>query len=424
MSRRPKILMLGWEFPPYLTGGLGTACFGLVNALNKYADITLIVPHSSKEQKLENVDIVGLNFYGLGTKPDEPVSIKKGVEVVEVDAELSPYPLKTFFYKDIKALTEPGEIRALYGSNDPYGANIMEKVATYTEVVVKVTEGKDFDVIHAHDWVTYPAALKLKELTGKPLVLHLHSLETDRVGEEVAKGDWDSVYKIEKQAMDKADRVIPVSNYTKECAVIHYGIDADKFYPVHNAINPEDIARIPNDTGQKIVLFLGRVTFQKGPEFMVDTAWKLIQRYPNVVFFVAGVGDMLDALKQLTIDRGIFDKFIFGGFLSKSNVKRILAMSDVYFMPSVSEPFGLSALEAAAADVPCVISNQSGVSEVLQFSLKADFWDTDKFANYIYALLNYEGIRQDTTERTRKIINELTWDDSAQDVLEVYKGLY
>lgn len=424
MSKRPNILMLGWEFPPYLTGGLGTACFGLANSLNKYANITLIVPHASKQQNLENVDIVGLNYYGLGTKPDDPVTLHKGIEVVEVDAELSVYPLKTFFYKDIKALTEPHQIRALYGTNDPYGANLMEKVATYTEVVAKIAEGKEFDVIHAHDWVTYPAALKLKELTGKPVVLHVHSLETDRVGEEVAKGDWDSVYKIEKKAMENADRIIPVSHYTKECAVRHYGIEPSKFYPVHNAINPDEVTRIPNDTGQKIVLFLGRVTFQKGPEFMVETAWKLVQRYQNVVFFVAGVGDMLDELKKQTMVRGIFDKFIFAGFLSKSNVKRILALADVYFMPSVSEPFGLSALEAAAADVPCVISNQSGVSEVLQFSLKADFWDTDKFANYIYALLNYEGIRQDTTERTRKIIDELTWDDSAQDVLEVYKGLY
>jgi hypothetical protein len=280
----------------------------------------------------------------------------------------------------------------------------------------------DFDVIHAHDWITYPAAVRIKEMTGKPLVVHVHSLETDRVGEK-AKGDWNRVFEVELKGMQKADRVIPVSRYTQDCATEHYGIAEEKFYPVHNAIDPAETFRVPNLSGEKLVLFLGRVTFQKGPEFMVETAYKLLQVYPNVMFFVAGVGDMMDDLKKKVLERGIDHKFVFAGFLSKTNVRKILAQADVYFMPSVSEPFGLSALEAAQFDVPCVISRQSGVAEVLPNALNADFWDTETFANYIYGLLNYEGIRKDMVNRTRKDIAQLTWDDSARDVMEVYESI-
>jgi glycosyltransferase involved in cell wall biosynthesis len=196
----------------------------------------------------------------------------------------------------------------------------------------------------------------------------VHSLETDRVGLEGC-GDWNRVFEVEKKAMEAADRIIPVSRYTQECATKYYGIPESRFFPVHNAINPEDTFRLDNRSGEKLVLFLGRVTFQKGPEFMVETAWKLLQVYPNVLFFVAGVGDMLEKLKALVLERKIDHKFVFAGFLSQSNVKKVLAQADVYFMPSVSEPFGLSALEAAQFEVPCVISKQSGVAEVLQ-----DMW--------------------------------------------------
>lgn len=417
--------MLGWEFPPVLTGGLGTACYGLVKALSAYADVTLIVPTAEKEQPLPNVTVQGLNFYGLSD--DLPAAADKKsyedfAEVSYVKADLNPYPVGIGFAKEAIALKTPEAIRALYSTTEPYGANIMQKVATFAEVVLQVAEGKSFDIIHAHDWITYPAAVRLKEATGKPLVLHIHSLETDRVG-DLAKGDWNKVFEIEKIAMQKADRLIPVSEYTKTKAVEHYRIDPNKFFPVHNAIDKTEVYRIPKESDQKLVLFLGRVTFQKGPEFMVETAWKVLMKYPNVVFFVAGVGDMLEDLKIKVAERGISDKFIFAGFLSKTNVKKILSQADVYFMPSVSEPFGLSALEAAQFEVPCVISVQSGVSEVLPNALKADYWDTDRFANYIYGLLNYDGIRKDMTEKTQSDLEALTWDDSAQDVMEIYQTL-
>lgn len=421
-----KVLMLGWEFPPVLTGGLGTACYGLVKALSKYADVQLIIPQADPHQRIDNVRIKGLNYYGINGEqpvdvPQNPLEEYARVQRVVAGFD-NPYPVGIGFAEEAKALTAPEAIRALYSTSEPYGSNIMQKVATYAEVVSKMALEMDFDVVHAHDWITYPAAVKIKELTGKPLVVHVHSLETDRVGEK-AKGDWNRVFEVEKIGMMKADRVIPVSRYTQECAMEHYGIAEAKFFPVHNAIDPVETMRIPNMSGEKLVLFLGRVTFQKGPEFMVETAWKLLQVYPNVMFFVAGVGDMLDVLKQKVLERRIDHKFVFAGFLSKTNVRKILAQADVYFMPSVSEPFGLSALEAAQFDVPCVISSQSGVSEVLPNALKADYWDTEKFANYIYGLLNYKGIRDDMVLKTRKDIAQLSWDDSAQDVIEVYQTL-
>ena len=418
--------MLGWEFPPVLTGGLGTACYGLAKALSKYAEIELFIPQADKETTLENVHIRGMNFFGIngGQTIEVPMqALEEFAKVKKIPAPaLNPYPVGIGFEKEAVALKSPEAIRALYSGMEPYGPNIMQKVATYAEVAVRMALETEFDVIHAHDWITFPAAVRIKEITGKPLVIHIHSLETDRVG-ELAKGDWNRVYEVEKKAMEKADRIIPVSHYTQDCAIKNYGISEEKFYPVHNAIDTEESFRLPNKSGEKLVLFLGRVTFQKGPEFMVETAWKLLQVYPDVKFFVAGVGDMLEKLKALVLERKIDHKFVFAGFLSQSNVKKVLAQADVYFMPSVSEPFGLSALEAAGFDVPCVISRQSGVAEVLPNALNANFWDTGKFANYIYGLLNYTGIREEMVERTKQDLSKLSWDDAAQDVMEVYRSL-
>ena len=418
--------MLGWEFPPVLTGGLGTACYGLAKALSKYAEIELFIPQADKETTLENVHIRGMNFFGIngGQTIEVPMQpLEEFAKVRKIPApSLNPYPVGIGFEKEAVALKSPEAIRALYSGSEPYGPNIMQKVATYAEVAVRMALETEFDVIHAHDWITFPAAVRIKEITGKPLVIHIHSLETDRVG-DLAKGDWTRVYEVEKKAMEKADRIIPVSRYTQDCAIKNYGISEEKFYPVHNAIDPEESFRLPNKSGEKLVLFLGRVTFQKGPEFMVETAWKLLQVYPDVIFFVAGVGDMLEKLKALVLERKIDHKFVFAGFLSQSNVKKVLAQADVYFMPSVSEPFGLSALEAAGFDVPCVISRQSGVAEVLPNALNANFWDTGKFANYIYGLLNYSGIREEMVERTKQDLSRLSWDDAAKDVMEVYRSL-
>lgn len=426
---RLKVLMLGWEYPPIMAGGLGTACYGLCNALKAHADITLVLPKSSAAMVQDNLQILGVNQYGLdqaATVEQPPHRWEEIVEeVIEVPGnELHPYPISAVHKRVIEHLefdlSDDAEVRALYETDEPYGPNIMQKVAVYAEVVSKLALTKDFDIIHAHDWVTYTAGVRIKELTGKPLVVHVHSLETDRIGTQAKYMQANAVYDIERYGMTEANLCIPVSHFTKQCAADHYGIHPDKCRPVYNAIDPEPTYRIDRAEGDKIVLFLGRITFQKGPEYMAETAYKVLQRYPKVVFFVAGIGDQLDQLKHRVQQLGIRDKFVFGGFLKKAQVKQVLAQADVYFMPSVSEPFGLSALEAAQFQIPCVLSTQAGVSEVMDFALKADYWDTDRFANYIYALLNYEGIRQELIEHTTENLEEMSWDRSARDVLAVY----
>jgi glycogen synthase len=419
--------MLGWEFPPLLTGGLGQACYGLFKALSEHANLTVIIPRSDRNLKLDNVKIIGLNQLGIENLGEvyENASMESFADVKYVDANLNPYPVTidettfTEFSISDLAVKDLDQIRNLYNTNETYGANIMQKVATYTEIVADIAKTKNFDIIHAHDWITFPAALKIKEATGKPLVVHVHSLETDRVG----AGARNMVYNIEKRTMEVADKVIPVSWFTKDCIVRNYGIDEKKISPVYNSIDPAETFREEKKIKDKIIAFVGRVTYQKGPEMMVLAAEKLAKKVSNFKFVIAGTGDRFKDVIRMTAEKGLSDKFIFTGFLSKKMVNRLLAQADVYFMPSVSEPFGLSALEASQFQIPCVLSKQSGVVEILPNVLKADFWDADKFANYLYALLHYEGIRTHLIQGSKKDIAKMNWSCSAEKVMEVYRQI-
>ena len=421
MIGRKKVLMLGWEYPPFLTGGLGTACHGLANALKEYVDLTMIIPKYDQAYVDAKLNILGLNkFESTFLEQNKPEPTFRTF-FIEAGIDFSPYPVGIAF-EVTEDVTPIDERKALFGSDEPYGPQILAKVHRYREMVLELASSLDFDIIHAHDWLTFPAALALKELTGKPLVVHIHSLETDRIGEQ-HDFSGNAVFEIERSAMQQADRIVPVSEFTKKCAIRNYGIQSAKFFPVYNAMEETVPYKLGKEGDDKLVLFLGRITFQKGPEFMVETAHKLTSKYKKVKFVVAGTGDKLAQLQAMVSQRGLDERFIFTGFLPKSAVRDVLAQTDVYFMPSVSEPFGLSALEAAQFDVPCIVSTQSGVSEVLPNSLQADFWDTDKFANYIFALLNYQGLRQDVIDNTKQDITTLTWDESAKDVMLVYQGL-
>lgn len=424
--------MLGWEFPPLLTGGLGQACYGLFKAMSSYADLTVVLPRIEKSITLGNVDFIGLNTLGkkeIDAQRNE-FAYERFAEVAYVESDLHPYPVEvsySIYPSEGFELSVPSktleEVRALYSTNVAYGSNILEKVATYAEVVTQIALTKDFDVIHAHDWITFPAALNIKKLTGKPLVVHVHSLETDRVGLEAAQSRHNLVYEIEQSAMKQADVVIPVSKFTKQCIIEHYGIDDSKIAPVYNALEPTEPFRAEKKIDDKLVVFLGRVTHQKGPEYLIEVAEKLTQRIPDVKFVIAGTGDKLKSMLEETASKRLGNKFIFTGFLSKSQVNNLLAQADAYVMPSVSEPFGLSAIEAAQFGLPCVLSRQSGAAEFLSSVLKADYWDTDQFANYLYALLTYPTLGKEMVKNTRKEISRLSWDLSARQVLEVYNQL-
>lgn len=419
-------LMLGWEFPPLFSGGLGVATYGMVKALSKSHSIRLIIPSASTVD-LHHVNIVGLNK--ISAEEINLEALKFDFSFVEnihsLPINISPYHHineKIFSAEkhDSRQLSEEkatiSEIHDLFSSGEIYGRNILHKVYVFSKLAEQIALKHDFDLIHAHDWVTYLAGIKIKEATGKPLVLHVHALETDRVGELVRN----EIYELEKKAMQLADSIIAVSHYTRSQIVSHYQIEPSKISVVHNGIDHTAQPRQKHQLRDKIVVFLGRLTSQKGPEFLLETAKKVCSIYPRVKFVVAGTGDMFTHILERSAYHKLGSKFIFTGFLSKEKANQLLSLADVYFMPSVSEPFGLTALEAAQHHVPSVISNRSGVGEVIKSSLTADFWDTDKFANYIHALLRYNALGKELSAKANQELDSLTWNHSAKKIEKVY----
>ena len=424
--------MLGWEFPPLFSGGLGVATYGMVKALKNNVDIKLIIPSYSTSSSLPNVKIIGLNSLTSTELDIEQLRFNfesLASEVHRVPLSVSPYhyindEIEKSRLKEGDTVSLTSErtmemINKIFSDSNVYGFNVMHKVFLYTQLTEQIAKNIDFDIIHAHDWITFAAGLRIKKSSGKPLVLHVHSLETDRAGELTRN----SIYHLEKEAMDSADKIFSVSQFTKDQIVKHYGIDPAKIHVVHNGIDPGDTPRKSHKLRDKLVVFLGRLTHQKGPEFLLETAEKVSRVYPRVKFVVAGTGDQFGHILETSAYKKLGSKFIFAGFLSKAKVDELLSMADVYFMPSVSEPFGITALEAAQHFVPTVLSTQSGAAEVMKASLKADFWDTDKYANYIYALLKYGPLNQQLSESAKAELNGLTWDHTAKKICTVYQQL-
>lgn len=425
--------MLGWEFPPLFAGGLGVATYGIVKALSKKTKVKLIIPAASDAIPLDDVNIIGLNR--LTAEEIDLERLKASLSFANV--EIHKLPITVSPYHHINDLIRKHKldqaddvwehhkksisfINDIFSDHEVYGGNIMHKVHLFAALAEELAAKDDFDVIHAHDWITYPAGLTIKKRTNKPLVLHVHALETDRAGHDTRN----EIYWMERNAMLVADRVIAVSQFTKDQIVQHYDIEPSKISIVHNGIEPVETHRKQNPMNDKLVAFLGRITNQKGPQFLLETAEKVSRVYPKVKFIVAGTGDQFAHLLETSAYKRIGSKFIFTGFLSKAKVNELLSMADVYFMPSVSEPFGLTALEAAQYNVPSVLSMQSGVAEVMHSSLKADFWDTDKFTNYIYALLKYNTLSKELSEKAKQELNMLTWHHAADKVNAIYSEVY
>jgi glycogen synthase len=426
-----KVLMLGWEFPPLFSGGLGIATYGLVKALSPRADIRLIIPQASASTDLNNVNIIGLNQLTAKTLDLEALAFNfsfPNTTVHQLPISISPY----HYTNELIGKSQPEALDSLssdriaievinniFSGKEIYGNDIMHRIYLFSKLAEEIAADGDFEVIHAHDWVTYSAGINIKNRTGKPLVIHVHALETDRAGEHARN----EIYWLERSGMEAADKIIAVSYYTKQQIIEHYQIDERKIEVVHNGIDPATIVRTQHKLKDKLVVFLGRLTHQKGPKYIVETAEKILRVYPRVKFVVAGTGDQFAHLLETSAHKKMGRHFIFTGFLSKAKVNELLALADVYFMPSVSEPFGLTALEAAQHSVPSVISAQSGASEVMKASLKADHWDTDKHANYIHALLRYPALHKRISEDANREIEEVTWDHAADKVLTIYNQL-
>lgn len=399
-----KILMFGWEFPPYNSGGLGTACYGLTKGLSKKGvEITFVLPRK--------VDL-DVDFLKIVFSDD----IKKRTEHYVFNSLLQAYSTEESY--DIRLVSEKEK-----AGNPIYGRNLFEEVERYGQVGGKIASMEKFDVIHAHDWLTFKAAIAAKERTGKYLVVHIHATEFDRTG---GNGINQYVYDIEKRGMEEADRVIAVSNYTKQKIIEHYGIPANKISVVHNAIDFQNYAleRMHElKKKNKIVLFHGRITLQKGPDYFVSAAKKILEFYPQVVFVVVGSGDMEKAIIRKVAELGIADKFIFTGFLRGKENFAAFQMADLYVMPSVSEPFGIAPLESLMNGTPVLISKQSGVSEVLNHCLKTDFWDIDEMANKVVSVLRYDSLKRTLQENGVREAEKFNWDMPAQRCIDIYNDL-
>ena len=393
--------MFGWEFPPHIAGGLGTACYGIVKGLAYNGVETLFVmPSASGDEDQSVAKIINAS--------DVPVAVSSSLDVdefldkvqfVHIGTNMVPYLDPTEFHDLVEEerRRQVKDFRVQYGQkfkfSGKYGANLMEEVARYAMVggTIAMEHKDEFDVIHAHDWLTYYAGIAAKRLTGKPLVVHVHATSFDR-------GSADNidtrVYAIEKRGMEAADRVITVSDLTRNIVITKYGIDPSKVVTVHNAVDfsGKDNIKVERGVKDKVVTFLGRITFQKGPEYFIEAAAKVLKRTENVRFVMAGSGDMMNRSIRHVARLGISDRFHFTGFLRGADVQKMFALSDVYVMPSVSEPFGISPLEAMRTNVPSVISKQSGAAEVLRYAFKVDFWDVDAMADQIYALLQYPAL--------------------------------
>lgn len=415
---RLRVLKLGWEFPPLVNGGLGIACHGLARALARHVDLTVIVPRTAADHEPEGFKLLGLHQHPT---PSPGLSHR-----YEPFARVHPVPVRLDPYETTLATPLAGPPATVgpatgppshFQDGDLYGPDLANKVLEFSKLAAAIAAGETFDLIHAHDWMTFLAAVQIKEATGKPLVVHVHASQYDRAGPQ-SRG-W--IHDIERLGMEHADLVIPVSHYTGGILASHYGIERSKIHPVHNGADPVESFTTRKKFPEKLVLFLGRLTAQKGPEFFLEIASRVITRHPETRFVVAGTGEKLRHLIESGAFRGLGGHFHFTGFLDKPRVHELLSMTDVYCMPSVSEPFGLSALEAAQFGIPAVISKQSGVAEVLKAALKADFWDVDLMASHIVSLLTDESLRSSVIQQARLDIAAATWDAAAERIVKLYQ---
>ncbi len=479
-----RVLMLGWEFPPFISGGLGTACYGLTRAMSKLGTevlfvlpkaidaeyighIRLLSPDKPKSPQLpqdpapqhtalsqagpERSEGPGSPDDATTFDPDAPQPMRH-VTFKQVPAWLHPYQTPRDYQRSVEELKRVERLRRGEISEDQflaetaaaeaqahthesadgaamrradevdYSGDIITECQRYADLCRTLTRNESFDVIHAHDWMTYPAGMAIAGATGKPLVVHVHSTEYDRSGESIDS----RIYDIERRGMHAAARVICVSHLTRKICEHRYGVPHDRIRVVYNGIEHEQDQpltppQVAIQRGDKIVLFLGRLTMQKGPEYFLEAARKVLAKFDAVKFIVAGSGDMARATIQHAAEMGIGHKVLFTGFLRGKDVERVFQMADVYVMPSVSEPFGIAPLEAIRHDVPVIISKNSGVAEVIRHALKVDFWDTDEMANKIIAVLRHPPLGRTLREGADFEIRQLTWEGAADKCINVYE---
>lgn len=409
--------MFGWEFPPHILGGLGTASYGLTKGMHNCGnmDITFVIPKPYGDEEKGFANIIGANCTPVAWRDVDRDYVANRIGKV-MEPELY-FNLRDHIYADFNymRLNDLGCIEF----SGRYPDNLLEEINNYSVVAGVIARTVPCDIIHSHDWLTYPAGIHAKNVTGKPLVIHVHATDFDR-----SRGNVNpTVFGIEKDGMNNADHIITVSELTRRTVIDKYGISPDKVTTVHNAVIPlsDELLNIPRrEKKDKVITFLGRITMQKGPEYYVEAAAKVLQKTKNVRFVMAGSGDMMDAMIRLAAQRNIADRFHFTGFLRGKQVYEMLADSDVYVMPSVSEPFGISPLEAMEMGVPSIISKQSGCAEILTNVIKTDYWDVDAMADAMHALVSYPAFHDYLRVKGIEEIHGITWEKAGQKVIDIY----
>src|SRR4051812_29625553 len=436
-----RVFMLGWEFPPFISGGLGTACYGLTRAMSQLGtDIMFVLPRPVSTPFSTHVRLVSPRPGSALEMPTTEFRLDEFEHVTfrAVNAQLHPYTSAGEFDKDeairqrqrmaaahtpaVEQLPGAGVGKSHLAPGSHYGGDLFSETQRYASLASEIGRQEDFDVLHAHDWMTFPAGLAVAGLKGVPLVVHVHSTEFDRSGQHVDT----RIYDIERRGMHAAIKIIAVSYLTKTQCVQQYGVDPNKVEVVYNAVESNgsngefDAEKYKIHTDEKIVLFLGRITMQKGPEYFLAAAKKVLEVMDNVKFVMAGSGDLIRKTIELAAAMGIGHKVLFTGFLRGPDVEKVFKMADLYVMPSVSEPFGIAPLEAMSHDVPVIISKQSGVSEVLHHALKVDFWDVNEMANKIIAVLKHPPLASTLRQHGSFEVRRRSWADAAKACVAVY----
>lgn len=412
-----RILMFGWEFPPRMSGGLGTACFGMTRALAALGHrIAFVLPQAGEKDEAPFLELVSAAAVSDADPDNEDTEVLRRLQRRAVPALLHPY-LSAQGYRDL-FLSGRGRFR----DAAVYGPDLIAEVSRYGRAAGAAARRLSFEIIHAHDWMTVPAALIARRLSGKPLILHIHSLEYDRSGENVNP----EIVEIEREGLQKADRIIAVSHRTKRMITERYQTAPEKIFVVYNAVTQAEARRIYRTEpkgDRKTVLFLGRITFQKGPDYFVEAAAQVLQVLPDVAFVMAGAGNMMGQMIERVGELGIGEHFHFTGFLQGEEIERIFSLSDLYVMPSVSEPFGISPLEAMLYDVPVILSRQSGVAEILKHALKVDFWDVRELAARIIAVLKHPALAGEMAQKAREELRQIRWETAAERIAEIYREI-
>ena len=410
--------MFGWEFPPHILGGLGTASYGLTKGMheNGNIDITFVIPKPFGDEEKSFANIIGANCVPVAWRDVQWDYVEN--RIGKVMNPQTYYEMRDHIYADFNYM-RTNDLGCIEFSGR-YPDNLVEEINNYSIVAGVIARTVPCDVIHSHDWLTYPAGIHAKQVTGKPLVIHVHATDFDR-----SRGNVNpTVFSIEKDGMNYADHIITVSELTRRTVIEKYGINPDKVTTVHNAVEPlpeeyRTIVKTPRK--EKIVTFLGRITMQKGPEYFVEAAAKVLKKKHNVRFVMAGGGDMMEKMIRLAAKRDIADRFHFAGFLRGKQVYDLLKQSDVYIMPSVSEPFGISPLEAMQMGTPSIISKQSGCAEILENVIKVDYWDIDAIADAIYSIITYQAMYNRLHTEGLAEIDTIQWKKAGAKVIDIYK---